>query len=57
MIVKTEIQEKCAYGCGETITIREYIGLEGAWYSDHSCPAVRNHDYAGCNDKECPICH
>ena len=38
MVIKREtIEEKCQY-CGRgPITLREYVGLEGAWYTDHQC--------------------
>jgi hypothetical protein len=39
MIVKKQEEETCR-DCGEKITLREYVGLEGAWYTDHRCPAL-----------------
>lgn len=37
MVVKATKQQKCE--CGEVITLREYVGMEGGWYSDHHCNA------------------
>ena len=34
-ILKSE-SEKCR-DCGKLITLHEYEGLEGAWYTDHHC--------------------
>ena len=36
MIVKKQQITNCV-DCGTEVTVREYFGLEGAWYSDHSC--------------------
>lgn len=36
MVIKREWQEPCIR-CGETITLREYEGLEGGEYTEHYC--------------------
>lgn len=36
MVIKQEKQERC-YKCKKMITVREYEGLEGSWYTDHHC--------------------
>lgn len=37
MLIKTKELDNCRY-CGFPIEIHEYIGLEGAWYTEHLCP-------------------
>ncbi len=36
MVIKSTKKVNCE-GCGEEITLREYEGLEGGWYTDHFC--------------------
>jgi hypothetical protein len=37
MVIKTTKQVQCE-DYNELITLHEYIGLEGAWYTEHWCP-------------------
>lgn len=36
MIINKEFKAKCR-GCGQTITLYEYKGLEGSLYGSHHC--------------------
>ena len=37
--MKTINEQQHTCECGEAITLREYAGMEGGWYSDHHCEA------------------
>ena len=39
MVITTEEQEPCN-GCGEVITIRQYEGMPGRWWTEHVCGKV-----------------
>lgn len=36
-MIISKVKENVCQGCGLTHMLREYLGLEGTWYTDHLC--------------------